>query len=296
MGRSKNPSKKVSALRDYGMITLGAIIYVFALKVFITPMQIPSGGIAGIALLCNYMLGMPIGVVSMVLNIPLLFFGYKMLGRDFFFKTMYMTVLSSVLTDLAGFLPAYEGDILLACLFGGMIKGVGFGLVIRVGGTSGGSDVVSKYLYRKRAVPIGTTNMSINVCVLAISALFLRSLESLFYGVIAQYVVSVVMDSIIYGGDVQKNALIITSKPDEVAQAIMHNIGHGVTAIEGKGMYTDQDREMIFVVVSRKEVHLVQNKVREIDPKAFMVVTDAYETFGEGFKQFPDKDTIQAVG
>ena len=284
MGRSKNPSKKVSALRDYGMITLGAIIYVFALKVFITPMQIPSGGIAGIALLCNYMLGMPIGVVSMVLNIPLLFFGYKMLGRDFFFKTMYMTVLSSVLTDLAGFLPAYEGDILLACLFGGMIKGVGFGLVIRVGGTSGGSDVVSKYLYRKRAVPIGTTNMSINVCVLAISAIFLRSLESLFYGVIAQYVVSVVMDSIIYGGDVQKNALIITSKPDEVAQAIMHNIGHGVTAIEGKGMYTGKERTILMCVVRRHETNLVKKTILDIDDTAFMMLSDVSEVLGRGFK------------
>ncbi len=284
MGRSKNPSKKVSALRDYGMITLGSIIYVFALKVFITPMQIPSGGIAGIALLCNYMLGMPIGVVSMVLNIPLLFFGYKMLGRDFFFKTMYMTVLSSVLTDLAGFLPAYEGDILLACLFGGIIKGVGFGLVIRVGGTSGGSDVVSKYLYRKRAVPIGTTNMSINVCVLAISALFLRSLESLFYGVIAQYVVSVVMDSIIYGGDVQKNALIITSKPDEVAQAIMHNIGHGVTAIEGKGMYTGKERTVLMCVVRRHETNLVKKTILDIDDTAFMMLSDVSEVLGRGFK------------
>ena len=284
MGRSKNPSKKVSALRDYGMITLGAIIYVFALKVFITPMQIPSGGIAGIALLCNYMLGMPIGVVSMVLNIPLLFFGYKMLGRDFFFKTMYMTVLSSVLTDFAGFLPAYEGDILLACLFGGIIKGVGFGLVIRVGGTSGGSDVVSKYLYRKRAVPIGTTNMSINVCVLAISALFLRSLESLFYGVIAQYVVSVVMDSIIYGGDVQKNALIITSKPDEVAQAIMHNIGHGVTAIEGKGMYTGKERTILMCVVRRHETNLVKKTILDIDDTAFMMLSDVSEVLGRGFK------------
>lgn len=284
MGRSKNPSKKVSALRDYGMITLGAIIYVFALKVFITPMQIPSGGIAGIALLCNYMLGMPIGVVSMVLNIPLLFFGYKMLGRDFFFKTMYMTVLSSVLTDLAGFLPAYEGDILLACLFGGIIKGVGFGLVIRVGGTSGGSDVVSKYLYRKRAVPIGTTNMLINVCVLAISALFLRSLESLFYGVIAQYVVSVVMDSIIYGGDVQKNALIITSKPDEVAQAIMHNIGHGVTAIEGKGMYTGKERTILMCVVRRHETNLVKKTILDIDDTAFMMLSDVSEVLGRGFK------------
>ena len=220
----KNPVGAL--LYDYGMITAGAVLYVFALKVFITPMQIPSGGIAGLALLCNYILGLPFGVVTIVMNVPLLLFGYKMLGRDFFFKTLYMTVLSSVLTDLAGFLPAYDGDILLAALFGGIIKGVGFGLVIRSGGTAGGSDVISKYIFRKRSIPIGTTNMTLNVCVLLMSAFFLKSIESLFYGIITQYVVSVVMDHIIYGSDVQKEAMIITSKPDESDEFIdkLHRI------------------------------------------------------------------------
>lgn len=279
-----NKKTAVDFFKEYGQITLGAVLYVIALKIFVTPMQIPSGGIAGISLLGNYMLGLPIGVTNIVLNVPLLIFGYKMLGRDFFFKTLYMTVLSSVLTDLAGFLPAYDGDILLACLFGGIIKGVGMGLVIKTGGTSGGSDVVSKYLYRKRSIPIGTTGMTVNVCVLLLSALFLRSIESLLYGIIMQFVVSEVMDKIIYGGDVQKKAMIITSKPEEVAQAIFHNIGHGVTALSGKGMYTGEDRVVLMCVIRRQETNAVKNLILDIDDKAFMMLSDVSEVLGRGFK------------
>lgn len=271
-------------LYDYGMITAGAVLYVFALKVFITPMQIPSGGIAGLALLCNYILGLPFGVVTIVMNVPLLLFGYKMLGRDFFFKTLYMTVLSSVLTDLAGFLPAYDGDILLAALFGGIIKGVGFGLVIRSGGTAGGSDVISKYIFRKRSIPIGTTNMTLNVCVLLMSAFFLKSIESLFYGIITQYVVSVVMDHIIYGSDVQKEAMIITSKPDEISQAVLSELRHGVTAIEGKGMYTGQERTILLVVIRRHETNQLKKLILNIDEGAFMMLSDTSEVLGRGFK------------
>lgn len=280
----KNKKSAIDLLKDYALITIGAVIYVCAIKIFITPMQIPSGGIAGISLLGNYMLGLPIGMTNMVLNVPLLLFGYKMLGKDFFFKTLYMTVLSSVLTDAAVFLPAYEGDILLACLFGGIIKGVGMGLVLKTGGTSGGSDVISKYLYRKRAVPIGTTNMTVNVCVLLISAFFLRSLESLLYGIIMQFVVSEIMDKIIYGGDVQKKAMIITSKPDEVAQAIFKNVGHGVTAVPGKGMYTGEERMVLICVIRRQETNIVKNIVLDIDDKAFMMLSDVNEVLGRGFK------------
>ncbi|MBE6994888.1 MAG: YitT family protein [Ruminococcaceae bacterium] len=278
----KNPVGAL--LYDYGMITAGAVLYVFALKVFITPMQIPSGGIAGLALLCNYILGLPFGVVTIVMNVPLLLFGYKMLGRDFFFKTLYMTVLSSVLTDLAGFLPAYDGDILLAALFGGIIKGVGFGLVIRSGGTAGGSDVISKYIFRKRSIPIGTTNMTLNVCVLLMSAFFLKSIESLFYGIITQYVVSVVMDHIIYGSDVQKEAMIITSKPDEISQAVLSELRHGVTAIEGKGMYTGQERTILLVVIRRHETNQLKKLILNIDEGAFMMLSDTSEVLGRGFK------------
>jgi len=278
----KNPVGAL--LYDYGMITAGAVLYVFALKVFITPMQIPSGGIAGLALLCNYILGLPFGVVTIVMNVPLLLFGYKMLGRDFFFKTLYMTVLSSVLTDLAGFLPAYDGDILLAALFGGIIKGVGFGLVIRSGGTAGGSDVISKYIFRKRSIPIGTTNMTLNVCVLLMSAFFLKSIESLFYGIITQYVVSVVMDHIIYGSDIQKEAMIITSKPDEISQAVLSELRHGVTAIEGKGMYTGQERTILLVVIRRHETNQLKKLILNIDEGAFMMLSDTSEVLGRGFK------------
>lgn len=283
--KSVKTGPKITMLKDYSMIIIGSLLYVLGLKVFITPMHIPTGGIAGIALLGNYIWGLPIGIVSMVLNIPLLFFGYKILGKDFFFKTLFMTVFSSVLIDLSGFLPAYNGDILLASIFGGIIKGFGFGLIIRAGGTSGGTDVIGKYLYRKRAIPLGTTGMTINVFVMILSAVMLKSLESLFYGIIMSYAVSVVMDKIIYGGDVQKNALIITSKPDEVSKEIMTVLHHGVTGLEGKGMYTGNDRMVLMCVVRRHEITTLKKLILEIDEGAFMMLSDVSEVFGRGFKR-----------
>ncbi|MEA4920850.1 MAG: YitT family protein [Clostridiaceae bacterium] len=283
--KSVKTGPKLMMLKDYGMIIIGSILYVLGLKIFIAPMHIPTGGIAGIALLGNYIWGLPIGIVTMVLNIPLLFFGYKILGKDFFFKTLFMTVFSSVLIDLSSFLPVYNGDILLASLFGGIIKGFGFGLIIRSGGTSGGTDVIGKYLYRKRAIPLGTTGMTINVFVMLLSAIMLKSLESLLYGIIMSYAVSVVMDSIIYGGDVQKNALIITSKPDEVASEIMSVLHHGVTGLDGKGMYTGKERMVLMCVVRRHEITTLKKLILEIDEGAFMMLSDVSEVFGRGFKR-----------
>ena len=269
---------------EYGMIVLGSCLYVIALNVFITPMQIPSGGLAGITLLLNYILGTPIGVMTIVLNVPLLFLGYRFLGKDFFFKTMFMTVFSSVLIDVCGFIPAYKGDILLACIFGGIFKGLGFGLIIKAGGTSGGADVLGKYLYRSMAIPMGSTSMAMNILVLLASAYFLNSLESLLYGIIMTYVVGMVMDRIIYGGDVQKNAMIITCKPKEISDAIMKGLGHGVTAFHGTGMYTGADRVVLMCIVRPHEAGKLKKLILSIDETAFMMLSDVNEVLGKGFK------------
>ena len=159
--QTKTKNKALELIRDYLMIVVGSILYVISVKCFAAPMQIPSGGVSGIALLTNYLWNAPIGVVTMALNVPLLLAGFKGLGRDFFCKTMFMIIFSSVLTDMAGFLPAFEGDILLAAIFGGILKGIGYGMIIRTGGTSGGVDVIGKFMYKQigpveRRTVIGT--------------------------------------------------------------------------------------------------------------------------------------------
>ena len=287
----KNKNRRLLTLfGEYGLIVVGSILYVISVKSFAAPMQIPSGGVSGIALLTNYLWNLPIGVVTMALNIPLLLAGFKGLGRDFFCKTMFMIVFSSILTDMAGFLPVFEGDILLAAIFGGILKGVGYGLIIRTGGTSGGVDVIGKFMYKHFSVQMGTTSMTVNVGVLLLSAFGLGSLELLMYGIIMQYAVSNMTDMVVYGSDHQKKTLIVTKKPREVADALMERIGHGVTALEGKGMYTGEERLVLMCVIRPHEANAVKKLVLEIDDTAFIMLSDVNEVLGRGFKQLRAND------
>ena len=283
--QTKQKSRLLGLLKDYLLIVVGSVLYVISVKCFAAPMQIPSGGVSGIALLTNYLWGLPIGVITMALNVPLLLAGFKGLGRDFFCKTMFMIIFSSILTDLAGFLPVFEGDILLASVFGGILKGVGYGLIIRTGGTSGGVDVIGKFMYKHFSVPMGTTSMAVNVCVLLGSAAALKSMELLMYGIIMQYAVSNMTDAVVYGSDHQKKALIITRKPEETAKALMERVGHGVTALHGTGMYTGEEREVLLCVIRRHEANQVKKMILEIDNTAFMMLSDVNEVLGRGFKQ-----------
>ena len=289
MDKNKN-RRLLTLLGEYGLIVVGSILYVISVKSFAAPMQIPSGGVSGIALLTNYLWNLPIGVVTMALNIPLLLAGFKGLGRDFFCKTMFMIVFSSILTDMAGFLPVFEGDILLAAIFGGILKGVGYGLIIRTGGTSGGVDVIGKFMYKHFSVQMGTTSMTVNVGVLLLSAFGLGSLELLMYGIIMQYAVSNMTDMVVYGSDHQKKTLIVTKKPREVADALMERIGHGVTALEGKGMYTGEERLVLMCVIRPHEANAVKKLVLEIDDTAFIMLSDVNEVLGRGFKQLRAND------
>ena len=205
-----------------------------------------------------------------------------------------------------------SNDLMLASLLGAVLIGLGVGLVLRNQATTGGTDIIAMYLQKFAKMKFSTGILLADSCVVLSGLLVIgfgvgsgadrAAVEGgswllSFYSLITIYVSSRVLAYVIDGASYDKLLFIISENHHaELRDFIIEDMDRSGTYIKGKGMYTDQDREMIFVVVSRKEVHLVQNKVREIDPKAFMVVTDAYETFGEGFKQFPDKDTIQAVG
>ena len=205
-----------------------------------------------------------------------------------------------------------SNDLMLASLLGAVLIGLGVGLVLRNQATTGGTDIIAMYLQKFAKMKFSAGILLADSCVVLSGLLVIgfgvgsgadrEAVEGgswllSFYSLITIYVSSRVLAYVIDGASYDKLLFIISENHHaELRDFIIEDMDRSGTYIKGKGMYTDQDREMIFVVVSRKEVHLVQNKVREIDPKAFMVVTDAYETFGEGFKQFPDKDTIQAVG
>lgn len=319
--------------RSMFAIVLGCLIMAVGYSYFVSPYNIVPGGVYGMGIvLHNVFPSIQVGTFGYMIDVPLLAIAIIVFGRQFGGRTLFAACLTPGLINLLSWIafPNQEAlealdpkqlfggvidlsnDLMLASLLGAVLIGLGVGLVLRNQATTGGTDIIAMYLQKFAKMKFSTGILLADSCVVLSGLLVIgfgvgsgadrEAVEGgswllSFYSLITIYVSSRVLAYVIDGASYDKLLFIISENHHaELRDFIIEDMDRSGTYIKGKGMYTDQDREMIFVVVSRKEVHLVQNKVREIDPKAFMVVTDAYETFGEGFKQFPDKDTIQAVG
>lgn len=319
--------------RSMFAIALGCLIMAAGYSYFVSPYNIVPGGVYGMGIvLHNVFPSIQVGTFGYMIDVPLLASAIIVFGRQFGGRTLFAACLTPGLINLLSWIafPNQEAlealdpkqlfggvidlsnDLMLASLLGAVLIGLGVGLVLRNQATTGGTDIIAMYLQKFAKMKFSTGILLADSCVVLSGLLVIgfgvgsgadrEAVEGgswllSFYSLITIYVSSRVLAYVIDGASYDKLLFIISENHHaELRDFIIEDMDRSGTYIKGKGMYTDQDREMIFVVVSRKEVHLVQNKVREIDPKAFMVVTDAYETFGEGFKQFPDKDTIQAVG
>ena len=319
--------------RSMFAIVLGCLIMAVGYSYFVSPYNIVPGGVYGMGIvLHNVFPSIQVGTFGYMIDVPLLASAIIVFGRQFGGRTLFAACLTPGLINLLSWIafPNQEAlealdpkqlfggvidlsnDLMLASLLGAVLIGLGVGLVLRNQAATGGTDIIAMYLQQFAKMKFSTGILLADSCVVLSGLLVIgfgvgsgadrEAVEGgswllSFYSLITIYVSSRVLAYVIDGASYDKLLFIISENHHaELRDFIIEDMDRSGTYIKGKGMYTDQDREMIFVVVSRKEVHLVQNKVREIDPKAFMVVTDAYETFGEGFKQFPDKDTIQAVG
>ena len=282
----KKPQITKETVVSYLFITLGSLVYALGQLYFIKPLHIPMGGVSGLALVANFLWSLPIGVVTIVLNIPLLFLGWKNMGKEFFAKTAFAIVVSSVFTDLLEpLLPAFDGEMLIAALYGGIVMGVGYGMIFRAGGTTGGVDIIAKWINRQKDIPIGTTNLIANAVVIVASALIYGNLDSALYAMITSYLTSMVIDKMVYGMDAQKSAMIITSKPKEVAGAVMEELHRGCTGMEGTGMYTGDKRAVLICAVRRHETGTLKKLILEKDENAFMMISNISEVFGHNFKR-----------
>ena len=292
--------------RSMFAIVLGCLIMAVGYSYFVSPYNIVPGGVYGMGIvLHNVFPSIQVGTFGYMIDVPLLASAIIAFPNQEALEALDPKQLFGGVIDLSN-------DLMLASLLGAVLIGLGVGLVLRNQATTGGTDIIAMYLQKFAKMKFSTGILLADSCVVLSGLLVIgfgvgsgadrEAVEGgswllSFYSLITIYVSSRVLAYVIDGASYDKLLFIISENHHaELRDFIIEDMDRSGTYIKGKGMYTDQDREMIFVVVSRKEVHLVQNKVREIDPKAFMVVTDAYETFGEGFKQFPDKDTIQAVG
>jgi uncharacterized membrane-anchored protein YitT (DUF2179 family) len=281
------------ALRDYALIVIGSIVQALSVVVFLAPADLAPGGVSGLALIFNRALPLPvsIGLWVLILNIPLLVLGVRFLGGvQFLIRTIVTVVLYSGFTALferAG-IKGVTDDVLLNTLFGGIVGGVGAGLVFRAQATTGGTDILALLLVRWRSVPLSQSYLLTDVLVIALAGLVFGWAKAL-YAVIALYVGGVAAETISEGVHISRTATIITQQPDDVAEAVVTRMGRGVTRWQGTGAFTGADRPILFIVISRAETATLKAIVSQADPNAFVVIGQAQEVYGEGFRQFERK-------
>lgn len=275
--------------RDYVLILVGSGIEAIALRLFLVPANLASGGVSGIAQLLNHYTGWPIGVMVLLGNLPLFAIGWRYLGgRRFALRTAFSVVVYSLVVDLIPrfhLIPAngITDDIFLNSLYGAVVAGVGYGLVYRARSTSGGSDILARILNHYRSVSMTQSYLMVDSAVI-LAAGFVFGWKQALYAIITLYVSGIVSETILEGSGTVRTALIITAQPALVSKRVLDELERGVTILQGTGAYTGEDRPVLYCVITRTEVAQLKAIVQETDPRAFIVIGLAHEALGEGFK------------
>lgn len=265
----------------------GSVIYSIAIPMFISPAHISPGGFTGVALIFNYLFKIPTGLTLLLLNIPVLIAAYKRFGTHFIIRTAVVTVLVSVTLDISEkIVPPFQGDIILSALFGGILIGLGLGLVLLRGATTGGVDIIGKIINSARPhISIGRIILAGDAIVLILNAICYRDFSGALYSVITIYITSAVLDGVLYGADKGKLVYIITDSGKEISERILGELSRGVTKIQASGAYTNVQKEILMCAVRRQEVSLIHSLVKNADQNAFIIVCEAGEIMGRGFKE-----------
>lgn len=287
--KSKNPA--VRLLYEYGTITLGCALYAVCFNWFFQPNNISMGGFTGVGQIANRLLPMlPVGVTSIVLNIPLFIIGVRKQGIKILISSLYaMSIASLMLDGLTAAYTFHPMEPLLACIYGGVLLGISMGLLLLVGATTGGTELAARLLkYKFRQISIGRLCLSIDVTVICLYALTFRSVNNALYGIIAMYISSLAMDTVIYGSINAKIAYVISSRSGEVARHLL-GMDLGVTLLDGRGGFSGDAKQVVMCAFKRSQIAAIKSAVTAIDPGAFIIVCDAHEVLGEGFGEYtPD--------
>jgi len=287
---------------SYSLIVIGSIILAAGFVFFISPYKIVPGGVYGIAIVIHYLTegvftwapsGLPIGLMGLIMNIPLTIIGIKILGPRFGVKTVVGFVLTSVFMDIItyfyGEAPLVADDALLSSIFGGVLVGLGLGLIFKSKATSGGSDIVAMIIAKYTKLPLGQLMIYVDSAIVLIGLLVFADWKIPLYSWIVIYITGKTIDIVLQGMSVDKTLFIISDKFEEIRNRIINDLNRGGTYIPGKGMYNGSDKTIIFTVVNRREMAVLQEYIHEIDPTAFLTVLEANEILGEGFKSLKEK-------
>ena len=272
----------------YLHIIVGCLIGGMAYPLFLIPCGIAPGGLTGVGIICHHLFSWPVGTVSLVLNIPLFILSYRQMGPVFAFRSLIAMTLFSLSIDLLPFAPMTE-DPLLATLFGGILLGVGLGMIMRGGATTGGTDMMARLLHKHISfLSVGVLLFAMDFIVIVAAAVFIGANEAL-YAIIDIYASSKMIDAVLIGLTADKACCIISDAWEKVSERILTEMNRGATQLKARGAWSKEERPVVMSVVSRNELSTIKKIVQEEDESAFMFVTEAYEALGEGFSSFRDE-------
>lgn len=270
---------------DYIVITLAAFLYSVSVSLFLDPNSLAPGGVTGISIILNRVLGVPTGTWIFIINIPILIAGTWKFGWKFILSTLYCTMLTSVFTNLLSAGEAVTADPFLAAVAGGSLMAVSLGLIFKAGGTSGGTDIIIKLLrIRFPHLKTGFLFLIMDAAVVTVSALVFKNIDRALYAGVVVIVNSSLLDVVLYGKDGAKLMFIISDRYKRITDRILEEMNIGVTYISGSGAYSGREKEVILCVMKKHRSHMAEEIVRQEDPAAFIIVTSATEIYGEGYK------------
>ena len=284
-----SPNKIQTFLLDAAFFLVGSLLYAVSVNTFTAPNNIAPGGFTGIATMLNYLFELPIGATIVAMNLPFFIWGALELGKNFLVKVVIGTILTSLAIDAtAPYLPVYQGDMMLTCIFGGLLGGAGLALIFMRGGATGGTDLIAKLLTRRiRVLSFAHLILAADLVVILSTVPVYGTIESPLYALVMLFVMTKVIDMVMYGTDsgTGKMLFVISRQSQPIKDRILREMDRGVTELKSRGGFSGVEGEVLLCVVRRGEMHRVFDIVKQEDDKAFVIVGDAHEITGEGFRE-----------
>lgn len=278
-------NKIVQTIQEYVIIALGCTIMAAGVSLFLLPNELSTGGFSGIATIVYYFFKVPMGVTVLALNIPLLIIAYFKIGKQLFARSIYGTIVFSLMIDLIDKITPLTHDRFLGCIYGGIFAGIGTAIILKFDASTGGSDLLSHIIRAyKKQYRSSSLILSVDTVVIALNVIFFKNIEIGLYSAIAIFLMGKMIDLIFEGVNFTKVIFIISPKYEEIAGQISASINRGSTGLFSKGMYTDQEKLTLLCVGSRTEAYEMQSIAKEIDKEAFIIIINAREVIGKGFK------------
>lgn len=271
-------------INQYVWVAVGCLISALAINALLVPHHLLSGGVSGLAIIFYFLFGWPIGMQILVMNLPLLYAAYRLLGKEYTIGTIYGTILFSLAVDATRHMSEFNliDDPLISAITGGVVAGIGSGLIFRVNGSAGGLDIVAAIVRKYYSLNFGAVGFGVNCLIMAVAAM-LFGLKLAILTLISMFIGANLTDKVVEGFNRKKTVFIVSYNTDAIVEVILKEVGRGVTILHGQGAYTRQNKQVLFVVVSLMQIAKIKQLVDEADPQAFMIVQDAAEVMGRGF-------------